>query len=160
MIPTEPRVKIRFPSLRLLLGVSREPHRQPQRQSLLCCVVIQKLEYHLTSVPLCHHSPPQKYTTLPQLTHLSLLGVPPHSAPDLCVHPLFAKYPSSIKTSASWCYEFLPLLIIGKKLKNQRKKTGWISTEAPRLTAGAEHINTRELQGVQSLVCSFLCFCF
>lgn len=42
------------------------------------------------------------------------------SAPDLCVHPLFAKYLSSSKTSASWCYGFLPLLIIGKKQSKKK----------------------------------------
>lgn len=79
------------------------------------------------------------------------------SAPDLCVHPLFAKYLSSSKTSASWCYGFLPLLIIGKKQsKKKTHKTCWISTEAPPLTAGAEHANTREPQGAQSLVCLLL----
>lgn len=82
------------------------------------------------------------------------------SAPDLCVHPLFAKYLTSSKTSASWCYGFLPLLIIGKKQskKSPTKHAG--SQQKPLPTAGAEHVNTRECQGAQSLVCSFVRFCF
>lgn len=82
------------------------------------------------------------------------------SAPDLCVHPLFAKYLSSSKTSASWCYGFLPLLIIGKnKAKNPTKHAG--SQQKPLPSLQVQNTRTPEsLKVLRALFVRLFAFVF